>query len=76
MQHASPPLEEPPPEIDDDTDKLVAEAEAALNKAMTDAGLDPDNPPQPSDEDKHREAQILEELDVDQWKVFLVSLSI
>lgn len=62
-----PPPEEPPPEIEDDADKLIAEAEASYRKAMTDAGLDPDNPPQPSEEEKRKEEQALEELGVDQW---------
>jgi len=62
-----PPPEEPPPEIDDDADKLIAEAEASFRKAMTDAGMDPDNPPQPSEEEKRKEEQLLKELGVDQW---------
>ena len=62
-----PPPGEPPPGIDDDTDKLIAEAEASCRKAMADSGLDPDNPPQPSEADKRKEAQILKEIGVDQW---------
>ena len=62
-----PPPEEPPPEIDDDTDKLIAEAESSYRKAMTEAGMDPDNPPQPSEEDKRKEEQILKDLGVDGW---------
>lgn len=60
----APPVKEPEPEIDDDAEHLMAEA--SYKKAMIDAGLDPDNPPEPSDEDKRREAQLLEELGVDQ----------
>jgi len=61
------PPEEPQPEIDDDADKLIAEAEEFWRKAMTDAGMDPDNPPQPSEEEKRKEEQLLKELGVDQW---------
>ena len=61
------PPEEPEPEIDDDTDKLIVEAEVSYRKAMTDAGMDPDNPPQPSKEDERKEEKILKELGVDQW---------
>lgn len=59
--------EAPVPAIDDDTDKLIADAEASYRKSMLDSGLDPDNPPKPSTEDKEKEKRILEELGVDQW---------
>lgn len=62
-----PPPQEPEPEIENDADKLIAEAEASTRKAMVDAGLDPDRPPQPSEEDKLKEEQLLKELGVDQW---------
>ncbi|MBC2713115.1 MAG: DUF2169 domain-containing protein [Desulfosarcina sp.] len=61
------PPEAPDPEIDDDTDKLIAEAEESYKKAMIDAGMDPENPPEPSAEDKEKEKRILEELGVEQW---------
>jgi uncharacterized protein YjbI with pentapeptide repeats len=57
-----PPPQEPEPEIEDDSDKLIAEAEASYRQAMTDAGMDPDNPPEPGEEEKRSEEQILKEL--------------
>jgi uncharacterized protein YjbI with pentapeptide repeats len=74
-----PPPPEPEPEIDDDTEKLIAEANASYRKAMIDVGLDPDNPPEPSEADKRREAQILKELgldDVDEETVELTRESV
>jgi hypothetical protein len=65
-EEAEPP-QDPEPEIDNDTDTLIAEAEASYRKAMTDAGMDPENPPEPSEEDKRKEEQLLKELGVDQW---------
>ncbi|MCB2147257.1 MAG: DUF2169 domain-containing protein [Deltaproteobacteria bacterium] len=63
----SEPPETPAPEVDDDTEKLIAEAEASYRKSMLDAGMDPDNPPPPSAEDKEKEKRILDDLGVDQW---------
>ena len=63
----STPPEEPKSDVDDDTDKLIAEAEASYRKSMIDSGMDPDNPPQPSAKDKEKEKRILDELGVDQW---------
>ncbi|MFO7713055.1 DUF2169 domain-containing protein [Desulfosarcina sp.] len=56
------PPEAPAPAIEDDTDKLFAAAEASYRQSMLDSGMNPDKPPQPSDEDKGREKRILDEL--------------
>ena len=60
------PPEAPVPEIEDDTDKLLAVAEASFRKSMIDSGMDPDNPPESSDEDKEKEKRILDELGFEQ----------
>lgn len=61
--------EEPPPQpapaVEDDADSLIAAAETSYRKAMTEAGLDPDHPPEPSAEEKEKERRILKDLGFD-----------
>ncbi|BBO67185.1 hypothetical protein DSCA_11150 [Desulfosarcina alkanivorans] len=63
-EEAAPP-EEPAPEIGDDTETLIAEAEASYCKAMKEAGMDPDHPQGPSAADKLEEERVLRELGLD-----------
>ncbi|HHJ17838.1 MAG TPA: DUF2169 domain-containing protein [Gammaproteobacteria bacterium] len=48
-----------------DIDGIIAGAEATSRQAMIDAGVDPDNLPQPSDADKRKEAELLAELGIE-----------
>jgi uncharacterized protein YjbI with pentapeptide repeats len=55
------------PAADDttDTEALLVGAEAEVNRAIRDAGLDPDKLPEPSDGDKKREAELLAALGIE-----------
>lgn len=59
--------EEAPPVDDSDTDKLIAEAEAGVKANLIKAGLDPDNLPEPSKEDKEKEKKMLKEIGYEEW---------
>lgn len=43
-----------------------AKAEEQMRASLIEAGIDPDNPPQPSEEDKRKEAQMLKELGIEE----------
>lgn len=50
---------------DDDIEKEVTKAEAQARASLIEAGIDPDNPPPPSKEDKEKEAQMIKELGIE-----------
>jgi uncharacterized protein YjbI with pentapeptide repeats len=59
------------PAADDttDTEALLVDAEAEVNRAIRDAGLDPDNLPEASDDDKQKEAELLAALGIESHEV-------
>ena len=64
--------EEEPLEVDEaeniEIEKELAKAEEQTRAALIDAGFDPDNPPQPSEEDKKKETGLLKELGFEEEK--------
>ena len=60
-------LKEPPVESDPavDDDVILAKVEAETRQALIDAGVDPDNLPQPTDEEKTKEAELLAEMGIE-----------
>ncbi len=61
-------IAEKPIESDSEEDlkleKELAEADAKIKASLLEAGIDPDNPPQPSEEDKQKELEILKQLGI------------
>lgn len=50
---------------DKDIEKEIAKADAQMRASLIEAGIDPDNPPPPSKEEKEKETQIMKELGIE-----------
>lgn len=59
------PIEEEDEE-DIEMEAEIAKAEEQMRASLIEAGIDPDNPPEPSEEDKRKEAEILKELGIEE----------
>jgi len=59
------PIEEEDEE-DIEMEAEIAKAETQMRASLIEAGIDPDNPPEPSEEDKKREAEILKEMGIEE----------
>ena len=55
-------------EEDIEMEAEIAKAEEQMRTALIEAGIDPDNPPEPSEEEKRKEAELLKELGFEEEK--------